>query len=42
MVKFDSKGRIQDLKLRVEQIDWKIWKRGGGGGGGGGGLYKYI
>ena len=23
-------GRIQDLKLGVAQMDWKIWKMGGG------------
>ena len=28
-------GRIQDLKLGVAQMDWKIWNTGGGGGGGG-------
>ena len=28
-----QQGRIQDLKLGVAQMDWKIWKPGGGGGG---------
>ena len=48
-LKFIPKGpinynqwRIQDLRSRVAQMDWKIWKKGelgwkaGGGGGGGG------
>ena len=31
-----SRYRIQDLKLGVAQMDWKILKNPGGGGGGGG------
>ena len=27
----ECQRRIQDLKLGVAQMDWKIWKRGGGG-----------
>ena len=41
-MKSDDQGRIQDFKLGVAQMDWKIWKPGGGGGGGGGVLHKYI
>ena len=32
-----DQGRIQDLKLGVAQMDWRILKTDGGGGGGGGG-----
>ena len=27
----ELQGQIQDLKLGVAQMDWKIWKKGGGG-----------
>ena len=30
---YHYQGRIQDLKLGVAQMNWKIWKAGGGGGG---------
>ena len=35
MCDWGYQGRIQDLKLGVAQMDWKIWNTGGGGGGGG-------
>ena len=33
-------GRIQDLKLGVAQVDWKILKTGGAGVGGG--IYNFY
>ena len=30
-IKLSCQGRIQDLKLGVAQMDWKIGKKGGGG-----------
>ena len=32
-IKGQGQGRIQDSKLGVAQMDWKIWKPGGAGGG---------